>query len=568
MVRPLDKEDLRRWGVLVVIGSGLTVPMERTIRGKFPNPACAYGRQKGHPAIFGEFYRALGKGAHLFQYVFGVISFDLVCGITTDEMEDGESTSWVSRKPLLRDANEIAVENEEKFTVEDASGNGLSRGHGFGESACGQCRGCATRLVRPLLLFFSLDPLHFTALCFLFFFVRPCPTLSQTSLPLFPQSSPHFLLVDNNSNPTNLLEPLPAQTLPTLTIPPALLIPLLALALIAARQQVRRTLCLSQYLSVLLIFLISPTANTTSRPQPPQARRSHSTDSTPSDKAKTRSKAKKSSIHADVIDRLDFTGVGPSNYPFRLKTFFTFLTTICIVFHHDGPFDACAPSRNRQRTKAPMYAWTSINAEDEEVAARYRDNDGQNPEAPALTYEPSYSSDVSRSPPAAANYNSYYSEPPKKKVDVIAEAWGMHEPEPYEEFFAGGGDHDGPITNGSSMREARSSGRRTREELTSRPRGSNRIPPPQPIFLGDGPDPEVQSPQPSLGSGGANIGRNRSIIQRIRKMRDSPNVPVGFDETIDTPPDGASLPTSADGGSRGCPAHGRDVIRSFRSWWP
>ena len=171
----------------------------------------------------------------------------------------------------------------------------------------------------------SLDPLHFTALCFLFFFVRPCPTLSQTSLPLFPQSSLHFLLVDNNSNPTNLLEPLPEQTLPTLTIPPALLIPLLALALIAARQQVRRTLCLSQYLSVLLIFLISPTANTTSRPQPPQARRSHSTDSTPSDKAKTRSKAKKSSIHADVIDRLDFTGVGPSNYPFGLKHFSPFL---------------------------------------------------------------------------------------------------------------------------------------------------------------------------------------------------------------------------------------------------
>jgi len=225
-------------------------------------------------------------------------------------------------------------------------------------------------------------------------------------------------------------------------------------------------------------------------------------------------------MHADIIDRLDFTGVGP-------------------MFHHDGPFDACAPSRNKHRTKAPMYAWTSINAEDEEVAARYRDKEeGMDSAAPALAFDPSYSSDVSRSPPAAANYSSYYSEPPKKKVDALAEAWGIHEPEPYEEFCAGGGDLDGPITNSSSMREARSNGRRTREDLASRPRGSNRIPPPQPIFVGDGPVPEDLSPQPSLSPGGANIGRNKSIIQRIRKMRDSPNVPVGFDETMDAPADG------------------------------
>jgi len=231
-------------------------------------------------------------------------------------------------------------------------------------------------------------------------------------------------------------------------------------------------------------------------------------------------------VHADIIDRLDFTGVGP-------------------MFHHDGPFDACAPSRNRHRTKAPMYAWTSINAEDEEVAARYRDKEGTNSGAPALSYDPSYSSDVSRSPPATANYSSYYSEPPKKKVDAIAEAWGIHEPEPYEEFFAGGGDHDGPITNTTSMREARSNGRRAREDLTSRPRGSsNRIPPPQPIFVLDRQEPEVHSPP--LGSGGANISRNKSIISRIRKMRDSPNVPVGFDETMEAPADGRYVRPPAD----------------------
>ncbi|KAI0304818.1 hypothetical protein BC826DRAFT_1100598 [Russula brevipes] len=266
-----------------------------------------------------------------------------------------------------------------------------------------------------------------------------------------------------------------------------------------------------------------------------------SSDSTPSDKSKPhRSKTKKGSIHADVIDRLDFTGVGP-------------------MFHHDGPFDACAPSRNRQRTKAPMYAWTSINAEDEEVAARYREKEGgPNPIAPALSYNPSYPSELPRSPPAAANYSSYYSEPPKKKVDAIAEAWGMHEPEPYEEFFAGGGDADGPVNNGSSMKEARSNGGRTRGDAV-RARGSNRIPPPQPIFVPDAgvEAVEVPSPQPSPVLGG-NVSRNKSLMQRIRRMRDSPNVPVGFDDTTSAPSDGVPSPTSStESGSHGRSAHRR-----------
>jgi len=129
----------------------------------------------------------------------------------------------------------------------------------------------------------------------------------------------------------------------------------------------------------------------------------------------------------------------------------------------------------------------------------------------------------------------YYSEAPKQKVDALAEAWGIHEPEPYEEFFAGGSDPDVPVTHGNStIKETRT--RRTRDDVAPRSRGSNRIPPPQPIFVGDAPDPEAYSP-PSPGSGGANLSRNKSLMQRIRKMRDSPNVPVGFDER-DEPTDG------------------------------
>ena len=193
-----------------------------------------------------------------------------------------------------------------------------------------------------------------------------------------------------------------------------------------------------------------------------------------------------------------------------------------------------------------MYAWTSINAEDEAVAARYRDNEDDMNAVSARAHNPSHPSEVPRSPPAAANYTSYYAEPPKKKVDVLAEAWGIHEPEPYEEFFAGDSDPDGPIFNGNSVREARSNGRRTREDHTSRPRGDNRIPPPRPIFAGDAPQTEIYPSQPSPGSPGANLGRNRSIMQRIRRMRDSPNIPVGFDERMDTPTYGMACTSSTE----------------------
>jgi hypothetical protein len=190
-----------------------------------------------------------------------------------------------------------------------------------------------------------------------------------------------------------------------------------------------------------------------------------------------------------------------------------------------------------------MYAWTSINAEDEEVAARYRDKE-DGPDAPPLAYNTSYSAELSRSPPAANNYSSYYSEAPKQKVDALAEAWGIHEPEPYEEFFAGGSDPDFPVAHGNSTtKETRLNSRRTRDDVAPRPRASNRIPPPKPIFVSDGPDIEDYSP-PSPGYTGANLGRNKSLMQRIRKMRDSPNVPVGFDE-MDEPTDGAPSPTSS-----------------------
>ncbi|KAF9044646.1 Pal1-domain-containing protein [Hymenopellis radicata] len=218
-------------------------------------------------------------------------------------------------------------------------------------------------------------------------------------------------------------------------------------------------------------------------------RRSHSQDSgiAPEKPPKSRSKSKKvNSAHADVIDRLDFTGGGP-------------------MFHHDGPFDACAPSRNKHPRKAPMAAWSP---------GTDRAN-GPYPSADAYdAFSPSY-------------------DQPSKKKDALAEAWGIHEPEPFEEFFAGGGARgDTPASSIYNGREGSrpTAPKRTKEghlgdDMASRSRGTRRnMPPPQPIFVPDAHHDGV-SGSPPVSSPGL-PKRSKSLMHRIRKMRESPNVPV------------------------------------------
>ncbi|CAL1695629.1 unnamed protein product [Somion occarium] len=267
----------------------------------------------------------------------------------------------------------------------------------------------------------------------------------------------------------------------------------------------------------------APPPASSSRPVPGPPRRSLSQDSAAPvnntvDKAKSATRkppAKKGSSHADVIDRLDFSGVGP-------------------MFHHDGPFDACAPSRNRHRTKAPMLAWSAENEEDRNALAAAR-------EIPPNSYQSPY--------PSPGVYAPY--EPPKKKRDAIAEAWGIHEPEPFEDFSAGGGYSNQTGTdygtvappsrngNGTTTRrpkDAREARDKYKEYLdegqapAARRQQTKRspLPPPQPIFVPEG---ELDTnPPPSPPASPGAVKRNRSIMHRIRKMRDAPNVPVGYDE--------------------------------------
>lgn len=157
------------------------------------------------------------------------------------------------------------------------------------------------------------------------------------------------------------------------------------------------------------------------------------------------------------------------------------------------------------------------------------------------------------SPYAYQAFSNDYPEPPKKKVDAIAEAWGIHEPEPFEEFFAGGGSgkHEGD-TPASSIYNGKSATRRPKDGAISTSRRTA-VPPPQPIFVpeaAEGTDPTAGSPP--AGSPGF-PKRSKSLMHRIRKMRDAPNVPAAPE--YETPPS-PSTPTSAtpaDGYSR--PTH-------------
>jgi hypothetical protein len=238
-------------------------------------------------------------------------------------------------------------------------------------------------------------------------------------------------------------------------------------------------------------------------------------------KATVKSHKHKGSQHADVIDRLDYSAVGPNS---------------SFTFHHDGPFDACAPSRNRHRTKAPILAWSDGDPADEAALASAKKN-------VVSTVDTS-----PRDPPPIPPY--YYKEPSKKKVDALAEAWGMHEPEPFEEFFAGNGDtpdssiyagkegqyghhtraSGGPTPQRKELREVHryyiENESDQEDDVGDLPRSPHRrpLPPPQPIFHGSGElGNEVQPPTET--SPGPK--RSKSILTRFRNFRDS-NVPSEY----------------------------------------
>ncbi|KAH7345204.1 Pal1 cell morphology protein-domain-containing protein [Rhizoctonia solani] len=272
---------------------------------------------------------------------------------------------------------------------------------------------------------------------------------------------------------------------------------------------------------------IKPSRSMTSGPAahaPQPTNRSLSTDrldrqvNEKSRKTSPRPPAKKSN-HVDVIDKLDYSGIGAA------------------TFHHDGPFDACAPSRNKNKTKAPMYAFDDVplqQAEDvnnknlspraQATIMAMRQSPGSSPYAIALNTEVA----KNYGQPPSPTYASKKKQSPKKSA--LAEAWGIAEPEPFEEFSAGrqsGYEHGSPMN--------------ARPLPTRRP--SKPMPPPQPIQLypefPEGDDPVAMSTAPSAyGARPAGPKRSRSLMQRFRKMRDSPNAPppATYEEEPPMPP--------------------------------
>lgn len=182
-----------------------------------------------------------------------------------------------------------------------------------------------------------------------------------------------------------------------------------------------------------------------------------------------------------------------------------------------------------------MLAWAGAAPEDREALANAREI-------------PSYQSPY----PSPGVYTPY--EAPKKKHDAIAEAWGIHEPEPFEDFSAGGGYAGGgasefavpTLRNGTTSSKRGKEGRDAREkyrEYLEEPQNAaprrqqtkrSPIPPPQPIFVPesdvDG-NPSALPPSPTAISPGA-PKRTKSLMHRIRKMRDNPMVPPMADDQL------------------------------------
>ncbi|KAE9408161.1 hypothetical protein BT96DRAFT_914127 [Gymnopus androsaceus JB14] len=161
--------------------------------------------------------------------------------------------------------------------------------------------------------------------------------------------------------------------------------------------------------------------------------------------------------------------------------------------------------------------------------------------------------------PRNDSYPTAYYEPPKKRVDAIAEAWGIHEPEPFEEFFAGGGARgDTPASSIYNGKDSHGKQRATKDargfDDRSRPARRRDIPPPQPIFVPDTTAPQADLPVLSSSPGSPGLPkRSKSLMHRIRKMRDNPNVPVGSD--FEDSPSSPGYPTSPAERSRERPTH-------------
>lgn len=151
-----------------------------------------------------------------------------------------------------------------------------------------------------------------------------------------------------------------------------------------------------------------------------------------------------------------------------------------------------------------------------------------------------------------------------KRRDTLADAWGKGEPEPFEEFFAESvvpaviGQGESGFASAASSLYAGKEGHningtkdgKKRDRTTGGVRkATNRppLPPPQPIFPASENDASTEDDPQSVelgaalsSSSGGGPRRSKSLMQRIKKMRDAPNVPVDYDDANEKDPSGSS----------------------------
>lgn len=205
----------------------------------------------------------------------------------------------------------------------------------------------------------------------------------------------------------------------------------------------------------------------------------------------------------DVIDQMDISGIVGAS-----------------MFHHDSPYDACSPYKNRSAAAAPMRAFAADDPASGSSAAPARL--GRAPDSvPSLRNSPQPSTDVEDSA-------GYFSTP-------LAEMWGQSS-EPWQEFSttqeqqrsrrAGyGADHDS-LADYPDMETILRSGTRVSDAD---------VPPAEP-------EPALPPPEKPPST----VKRSKSLAQRLRRLRVTPEEAASGAERPTYSAQGATRSVSAD----------------------
>lgn len=211
---------------------------------------------------------------------------------------------------------------------------------------------------------------------------------------------------------------------------------------------------------------------------------------------------KKPGKHFDVIDSWDVTAVTGS-----------------ALWHHDSPYDAASPSRNDSH-KAPVKAFDAqMMNESREVKPAETEDEKET----RLREE-------------------------KKKRNPLLEVWGKHEEEPWEAFSSGAKNL--PSGGARMTSDMYQESPLLPPKPTRRP--STRIPPPRPIKMDDGIDPDKPIQWSGSSARSSSVGpsdtmrRSQSLLKRWKSSRRSPKSQSGGNSTASQTPSISPSPSAYD----------------------